>query len=73
LSGVLVPPLSKGKVFSCDVFYTRQKEALWLDPKYNTESDYWSTRFREEREATLNHFNGKHPPPKKNMPDWIAF
>jgi hypothetical protein len=30
-------------------------------------------RFREERAATLNHFDAKHPPPKKNMDGRITF
>jgi hypothetical protein len=46
-------PLLVGKDFGHEVFHRRQKHGLCLDPKYDDDSDYWSTLFREERGAAL--------------------
>jgi hypothetical protein len=62
----------KGKKFGYEVSRRRQKEALWLDPQYDTCNTYWLARFHKEREAALNRFDGDHPPPKKNKAERIV-
>jgi hypothetical protein len=46
----------------------------WLDPQYDPDINYWPTLFREEQEAALNRFTGKHPPPlEKNITERRRF
>jgi hypothetical protein len=46
---------------------TGPKDMLWIDPKYDDDSDYWPIIFREEREAAINRFTSENPPLEKNI------
>jgi hypothetical protein len=73
LGGILVVPLLKGKEFGYEAFWRRHNEALWLYPQYDAVSACWPAHFREEQEAPLNRFDGKHPPLEKTKAERIAF
>lgn len=73
LGGVPVRPLPKGKEFAREVFQRRQKEAMWLDPQYNSRSPYRPACFLEDWQAASNHFIGEHHTPEKNKAKKIVF
>jgi hypothetical protein len=50
------------KDFGDEIFHHMWKHAVWIDPKYDTDTDYWLALFHEEREAAMNRFTDQNPP-----------
>jgi hypothetical protein len=59
LGQVPMPPLPKD--FGDKVFRRWQKHALWLDPKYHTDSEYWPALFHEEASMASTHHRRTRP------------